>query len=126
LLLLEEIKDHSLLPLVLPNVLYIAEKTSSIDFTNRILPSLKPLFSIKEPAPAVIALLDKTTVLQKKTSASVFKEDVLPLVINALDSTIPTVQERALKVIPSISEALDYTIVKNSIFPKTQASLSLT
>ncbi|RKP26688.1 kinase-like domain-containing protein, partial [Syncephalis pseudoplumigaleata] len=120
-LLLEEIKDHSLLPLVLPNILFIAEKTSSIDFTNRVLPCLKPLFTMKEPAVAVIALLDKTRVLQKKTSPAVFKEEVLPLVINALDSTTPAVQERALKVLPTVAEALDYTVVKNSVFPKTQA-----
>ncbi|KAI8050208.1 kinase-like domain-containing protein [Syncephalis plumigaleata] len=119
-LLLEEIKDHSLLPLVLPNILFIAEKTSSADFTNRVLPCLKPLFSMKEPAVAVIALLDKTNVLQKKTSATVFKEEVLPLVVNALDSTTPAVQERALKVLPTVAEALDYTVVKNSVFPKTQ------
>ncbi|RKP06151.1 kinase-like domain-containing protein [Thamnocephalis sphaerospora] len=120
-LLLEEIKDHTILPLILPNVLSISEKLSATDFTNRVLPALKPLFSIKEPAAAVVALLDKTSVLQKKTTPATFKEEVLPLVVNALDSTIPLVQERALKVLPTVAETLDYTVVKNSVFPKTQS-----
>jgi SCY1-like protein 2 len=46
--------------------------------------------------------------------------DVMPLVYAALESPTNVVQERALRMIPSLSESLDYTTVKSSLFPRVQ------
>jgi SCY1-like protein 2 len=96
-------KDPHLLPYILPNVFAIATIVSPQQFVSLVLPSLKPLFAIKEPPQNMLTLLDNLNTLQEKTDNAVFRErasetplmlpyvsicasDVLPLVYNALDS----------------------------------------
>lgn len=74
--LLEEMKDTNLLPYILPNVFAIAEILSPSQFASIVLPSLKPLFAIKEPPQNMITLLDNLKMLQSKTDAPVFRERV--------------------------------------------------
>lgn len=102
--LLEEMKDTNLLPYILPNVFAISEILTPSQFASIVLPSLKPLFVVKEPPQNMITLLDNLKMLQAKTDKPVFRErghailfpsinygsvvsiDVLPLVYNALES----------------------------------------
>ena len=101
--LLEEMKDTNLLPYILPNVFVISQMLTPAQFAATVLPSLKPLFAIKEPPQNMITLLDNLQMLQSKTDKQVFRErkyfvldyrlhidvlptDVLPLVYNALES----------------------------------------
>jgi SCY1-like protein 2 len=96
-------KDPHLLPYILPNVFVIATVVSPQQFASLVLPSLKPLFAIKEPPQNMLTLLDNLNTLQEKTDNAVFRErtsetplmspcvsicasDVLPLVYNALES----------------------------------------
>jgi SCY1-like protein 2 len=97
-------KDTHLLPYILPNVFSIATALSPSQFASTVLPSLKPLFSIKEPPQNMLTLLDNLGMLQSKTDQGTFRErkssfcalhsqfsdawllDVLPLVYNALES----------------------------------------
>ena len=44
--------------------------------------------------------------------------EVMPMVYAALDSELPLVLERALKLIPGLCATLDYTTVKQILFPK--------
>lgn len=44
----------------------------------------------------------------------------MPLVYAALEAPTPVVQEKALRIIPSLAESLDYTTVKSSLFPRVQ------
>lgn len=46
--------------------------------------------------------------------------DVMPLVYAALENPVAVVQEKALRIIPSLAESLDYTAVKSSLFPRVQ------
>lgn len=48
----------------------------------------------------------------------------MPLVYAAIEAPTPVVQEKALRVVPGLAEALDYTTVKNSLFPRVQVSCS--
>ncbi|KAG0225610.1 hypothetical protein BGW42_004218 [Actinomortierella wolfii] len=117
--LLDELKDHALLPFTLPNVFYIAEKMTPREFEVKVLPSLKPIFLVREPMQNLLTLLEKIDMLQQKVGGAVFKEDVMPLVYCALEPrNPPSVQEKALKTIPAITESLDYTTVKASLFPR--------
>lgn len=50
----------------------------------------------------------------------------MPLVYQALESETPTVLEKALRVVPGLSESLDYTTVKGTLFPKITAVFSKT
>lgn len=67
-------KDIHLLPYILPNVFAISTALSPSQFANMVLPSLKPLFSIKEPPQNMLTLLDNLSMLQSKTDKNVFRE----------------------------------------------------
>ncbi|KAH9180355.1 other/SCY1 protein kinase [Lactarius sanguifluus] len=116
--LLEEMKDTQLLPYILPNVFSISTILSPQQFASLVLPSLKPLFTIKEPPQNMLTLLDNLNTLQKKTEKTVFREHVLPLVYNALESEHAAVQERALGVVPGLCESIDYAEVRGVLFPR--------
>jgi SCY1-like protein 2 len=124
--LLDELKDHALLPYTLPNVFYIIQKMSPKEFEERVLPSLKPIFLVREPMQNLLTLLEKIELLHQKAGGQVFKEDIMPLVYCALEpKNPPSVQEKALKTVPGIMEALDYTTVKASLFPRIAVSVRL-
>ncbi|KAI0807175.1 other/SCY1 protein kinase [Fomes fomentarius] len=116
--LLEEMKDTHLLPYILPNIFAISQILSSSQFAALVLPSLKPLFAIKEPPQNMLTLLDNLQMLQDKTDKPVFREHVLPLVYNALESEHAIVQERALKAVPNLCETIDYAEVQGVLFPR--------
>lgn len=106
-------KDPHLLPYILPNVFAISTIVAPQQFASLVLPSLKPLFSIKEPPQNMLTLLDNLNTLQEKTDKAVFRErtsetplmllyvsifviDVLPLVYNALESEHAPVRDRGV------------------------------
>lgn len=93
------------------------------EFEEKVLPSLKPIFLVREPMQNLLTLLEKIELLHQKASGAVFKEDIMPLVYCALEpKNPPSVQEKALKTVPGIMEALDYTTVKASLFPRISVS----
>ncbi|KAJ7074317.1 kinase-like domain-containing protein [Mycena amicta] len=114
--LTSEMKDTHLLPYILPNVFSISS----------VLPSLKPLFTIKEPPQNMLTLLDNLVMLQSKTDKNTFREQVLPLVYNALESEHGVVQERALKTVPELCESIDYAEVQGVLFPRVAMVFSQT
>ncbi|EIN07701.1 kinase-like protein [Punctularia strigosozonata HHB-11173 SS5] len=116
--LVEEMKDTHLLPYILPNVFAISSDLTPTQFATTVLPSLKPLFAIKEPPQNMLTLLDNLSLLQAKTDKAAFREHVLPLVYNALESEHAIVQERALKVVPDLCETIDYAEVQGVLFPR--------
>ncbi|KAF8163106.1 other/SCY1 protein kinase [Crassisporium funariophilum] len=124
--LLEEMKDTQLLPYILPNVFSISKSLSASQFAATVLPSLKPLFAIKEPPQNMLTLLDNLTMLQDKTEKNVFREHVLPLVYNALESEHAVVQERALKSVPNLCETIDYAEVQGVLFPRVAVVFTAT
>lgn len=67
-------KDSALLPYILPNVFVIAKALSPTQFASLVLPSLKPLFAVKEPPQNMLTLLDNLDMLQSKTEKNIFQE----------------------------------------------------
>lgn len=67
-------KDTHLLPYILPNVFAISNALTPSQFATTVLPSLKPLFAIKEPPQNMLTLLDNLSMLQGKTDKGVFRE----------------------------------------------------
>ncbi|KAJ7043254.1 kinase-like domain-containing protein [Mycena alexandri] len=116
--LLEEMKDTHLLPYILPNVFSIASVLSAGQFAGMVLPSLKPLFVVKEPPQNMLTLLENLTMLQNKTDKNTFREQVMPLVYNALESEHAVVQESALQCVPDLCESIDYAEVQGVLFPR--------
>lgn len=72
--LLEETRKANLVPFLLPNILHIAGKMSPDDFRLEVLPSLKPLFALKEPPQAVVALIESLPVFELKCAPAVFRD----------------------------------------------------
>ncbi|CAH7670615.1 SCY1 protein kinase [Phakopsora pachyrhizi] len=124
--LLEETRKNILLPFLLPNIFYIANEMDTEEFRNELLPHLTPLFSIKDPPQSILTLLDNLSLFQNKSTPQVFREEVMPLVYFALESDVPALQEKSLKVIPSLCETLEYTHVKQVLFPKVTMVFSKT
>lgn len=67
-------KDTHLLPYILPNVFAMSQNLSPTQFASLVLPSLKPLFAVKEPPQNMVTLLENLTLLQQKTDKAVFRE----------------------------------------------------
>ena len=67
-------KDTHLLPYILPNVFAVSKVLSPQQFVSLVLPSLKPLFVIKEPPQNMLTLLDNLDTLQSKTEKNIFRE----------------------------------------------------
>jgi SCY1-like protein 2 len=67
-------KDPQLLPCILPNVFAISRVLSPTQFAALVLPSLKPLFAIKDPPQNMLTLLNNVKLLQDKTEKPVFLE----------------------------------------------------
>ncbi|KAA1130872.1 hypothetical protein PGTUg99_027382 [Puccinia graminis f. sp. tritici] len=124
--LIEECRKHVLLPFLLPNIFFIAQQMESEEFRSELLPHLTRLFSIKDPPQNILILLDNLSIFQTKATPQVFREDVMPLIYVALESDMPSLQEKALKVIPGLCETLEYTHVKQVLFPKVTMVFSKT
>jgi SCY1-like protein 2 len=71
-------KDTHLLPYILPNVFAISNVLSAPQFASLVLPSLKPLFTVKDPPQNMLTLLDNLHMLQSKTEKGVFREREQP------------------------------------------------
>lgn len=69
-----QMKDTHLLPYILPNVFSISNILSATQFAQLVLPSLKPLFTVKDPPQNMLTLLDNLEMLQSKTEKGVFRE----------------------------------------------------
>ena len=82
--LLEEMKDTHLLPYILPNVFLIARIISPAQFAGLVLPSLKPLFAVKDPPQNMLTLLENLGTLQEKTEKNVFRERTYPSLRNTI------------------------------------------
>jgi SCY1-like protein 2 len=73
-LFMSQMKDSQLLPYILPNVFAISRVLSPTQFAASVLPSLKPLFAIKDPPQNMLTLLNNVKILQEKTEKAVFLE----------------------------------------------------
>jgi SCY1-like protein 2 len=75
-------KDVHLLPYILPNVFSIATTLTPTQFASLVLPSLKPLFTIKDPPQNMLTLLGNLPTLQSKTEKGVFRERTSSVLLN--------------------------------------------
>lgn len=66
-------KDPLLLSSILPNVFQISANLDPTQFQSMVLPSLKPLFSIKDPPVVMMVLLENLETLQAKTTKQSFR-----------------------------------------------------
>ncbi|CBX92685.1 hypothetical protein IAQ61_005943 [Plenodomus lingam] len=131
--LLEEMKDRELLTLVLQNVfkIIVMLPAGKRAFTERVIPKLRETFltaatiiakgtpperdSLKEAGLMVV--LENIQVAADNSSGKEFKDDILPLINYALESPIHSLVDAALRTLPVVLPILDFSTVKNELFP---------
>lgn len=116
--LVKEFVNPPMIPFVLPNVLLIAEKSNSQEFTKHILPHLKVVFKIQDPIQILLIFMQKMELLLKLTPPEDVKTDVLPMLYRALESDAQQIHELCLSVIPTFASLIDYPAMKNALLPR--------
>lgn len=131
--LLEEMKDRELLTLILQNVFKIITMlpAGKRAFTERVIPKLRETFltvsssgtkaagqerdSLKEAG--LMVLLENMQIAAENSSGKEFKDDILPIINHALESPTHSLVDAALRTLPVVLPILDFSTVKNELFP---------
>ncbi|KAI1777308.1 ARM repeat-containing protein [Hypoxylon cercidicola] len=135
--LLEELKDKDLLSLILQNVFKIMDllPSSKRVFSEKVRPKLKELFvtnakQTQEKDPqrdaGLMVVLDNTNQIAENSSGKDFKDDVLPILLATIESPTPSLVDAALRTLPVILPVLDFSTIKNELFPVIAAVFSKT
>jgi SCY1-like protein 2 len=125
--LLDELKDRELLPLILQNIFSIVKVIPSAKqtFPEKILPRLREVFLTKSKSEerdtskeaGLVVVLENIQLISTNCSAKEFKEDVLPILHLGMESSTHTLVDASLQAIPTILPLLDFTTVKHDLFP---------
>ncbi|KAI0096367.1 kinase-like domain-containing protein [Nemania sp. FL0031] len=135
--LLEELKDKELLSLILQNVFKIMSllPSSQRAFGDKVRPKLKEIFvdnakqaQEKDTArdAGLMVVLENTNLIAENSSGKEFKDDVLPILLAAIESPTPSLVDAALRGLPKILPILDFSTIKNELFPVIAAVFSKT
>jgi SCY1-like protein 2 len=137
--LLEEMKDRELLSLILQNVFKIIELLPSgrRPFTEKILPRFREIFlspsnakGLPERDPAkeagLVVLLEHISVITTNCSGKEFKDEILPIIHLAIESPTHSIVDASLRSLPIILPVLDFSTIKNELFPVIAAVFSKT
>lgn len=126
--LMEEMKDKDLVSLILQNVFRIIDLLPSgrRAFGDRVRAKLKELFVTnvknaqeKEPArdAGLMVVLENLATIAGICGGKEFKDDILPIIGTALESPTPSVVDAALRSLPVMLPVLDFSTIKNELFP---------
>ncbi|EAQ84979.1 hypothetical protein CHGG_08993 [Chaetomium globosum CBS 148.51] len=125
--LLDELKDKELISLILHNVFKIIELLPSgrRAFTEKVRPSLKEILANAKQTQekdaardaGLMVVIEQLPVIGDNCGGKEFKDDVLPIIFNALESSTPSLVDAALRSLPSVLPQLDFSTIKNELFP---------
>ncbi|XP_015127087.1 SCY1-like protein 2 [Diachasma alloeum] len=116
--LYKEFVNAPMIPFVLPSILQTLEECTAEEFSEHILPSLKPVLALEEPPQISLVLMQRIDLLLKLCSAEVIKTDIVPMLTRALDSRTEQLQELCLAALPSIATLIEGPPMKNVIIPR--------
>ncbi|PNS21072.1 Protein kinase domain-containing protein ppk32 [Sphaceloma murrayae] len=128
--LLEEMKDRDLLAAILQNVFAIIKASSDgkRPFIDQVIPKLREVFvpaagkastaekDLSKEAGLMVVLENMQTVADS-TSGKEFRDDILPVIAVGLTSSTHAIIDAALSTLPYVTPKLDYTTIKNELFP---------
>lgn len=126
--LLDELKDKDLLSLILQNVFKIIELLPSgrKAFGEKVRPALKDIFVVnakqneeKDAArdAGLMVFLENISAAATNSSGKEFKDDILPVVVAAMECPTHSIVDAALRTLPVVLPALDFSTIKNELFP---------
>lgn len=125
--LLDEMKDRELLPLIMQNIFQIikAIPSSKEVVSDKVLPRMREIFLSKSKSEerdtskeaALIVILNNIQLIAENCSAKQFKDDVLPIVHVAMESSTHSLTDAALQTLPVVLPLIDFSTVKHDLFP---------
>jgi SCY1-like protein 2 len=136
--LLEEMKDRALLSLILGNVFAIVKALPSgkRSFTEKVMPRLREIFipinghkSVErdlEKEAGLMVLLNNMSNIAENCSGKEFKDEILPIVHLAIESPTHSIIDAALRSLPIVLPIIDFSTIKNELFPVIAAVFSKT
>ncbi|KAM0522393.1 hypothetical protein ACHAPE_001982 [Trichoderma viride] len=135
--LLDEMKDKDLLSPILQNVFKILTllPTARRAFSERVRPALKSVFvenakqsQEKDPArdAGLMVFLENIAVIANNTNGGEFKDDVLPVILAAIECPTPSIVDAALRSFAVVLPVLDFSTIKNELFPVVSIVFSRT
>ncbi|KAK0267954.1 Protein kinase domain-containing protein ppk32 [Friedmanniomyces endolithicus] len=133
--LLDEMKDKELLALIFADVFAMvkAMPTGKRAFSTVVLPKLREVFIAnrsqeKDPSKeaGLMVLLENMETAAVNCSGKEFREDILPIILLAMDSPTHALVDAALGTLPCVLPVLDFTTLKGDLFPAIAAVFAKT
>jgi SCY1-like protein 2 len=134
--LLDEMKDKELLALVLQNIFKIVKIVPSGRriFPEKVLPTFKEIFLTKGASQerdtsneaGLMVIVENMNLIVENCSGKEFKDEVLPIVNLAMDSSTHSLVDATLKCLPTVLPVLDFSTVKHDLFPCVASVFSKT
>ncbi|QIX01402.1 hypothetical protein AMS68_006919 [Peltaster fructicola] len=133
--LLEEMKDRELIAPILSNVFAMIETmpTGKRAFTEQVVPRLREVFTVNRSTDrdsakeaGLVIVLESMPVIAEKCAGKEFREDILPIALSAMESSTPSLVDAGLSSLASILPVLDFTTIKNELFPVVATCFSKT
>lgn len=126
--LLEEMKDKDILALILANIFAMvkAMPNGKRAFTDKVVPRLREIFLVKPTAGAekdtsreagLMVLLENMETAAQNCAGKEFHDHILPVLVLALESSTHGVVDTALQTLPHVLPVLDFSTIKNELFP---------
>ncbi|KAH6900721.1 kinase-like domain-containing protein [Thelonectria olida] len=126
--LLEELKDKDLQSLILQNIFKIVELLPSARraFGEKVRPALRDIFVAnakqnqeKDAArdAGLMVVLENVSAIANNCSGKEFKDDMLPVLIAAIECPTHSIVDAALRTLPVVLPVLDFTTIKGELFP---------
>ncbi|KAF5674530.1 scy1 kinase [Fusarium heterosporum] len=135
--LIEELKDRDLLSLILQNVFKMLDLLPSARraFSEKVRPALNEIFVAnakqtqeKDPArdAGLMVVLENISSISSNCSGKEFKDDMLPVIMAAIECPTHSIVDAALRSLPVVLPVLDFSTIKNELFPVIAAVFSKT
>ena len=134
--LLEETKDKDLLSLILQNAFKIIRLLPSAQraMSDKILPQLRDIFATKSSSgerdsareAGLAIVLENVTLIGDNCNGKEFKDFMLPIIISGMESLNHAIVDKSLGCLPVIISILDFSSIKNEIFPTVASVFSKT
>ncbi|KIL93420.1 hypothetical protein FAVG1_03401 [Fusarium avenaceum] len=135
--LIEELKDRDLLSLILQNVFKMLDLLPSAKraFSEKVRPALNEIFVVnakqtqeKDPSrdAGLMVVLENISSISSNCSGKEFKDDMLPVIMAAIECPTHSIVDAALRSLPVVLPVLDFSTIKNELFPVIAAVFSKT
>jgi SCY1-like protein 2 len=131
--LLDEMKDRELIALIMQNVFKMVMMIPSgrRAFGEKVVPKLREVFLVptnaskKDATPdrdsakeaGLMVLLENISLVAENTNGKEFKDNIWPIIQLSMESPTHSLVDASLGTLPTILSTLDFSTVKNDIFP---------